>query len=92
VIVGNGGSFTSFVSLLDNYGNIATAAALTTIGLTKAPAATGTLVPTALTIAAGASQSGASFTFKLPIGNPPAVTVTAASPGLSSTACIVKKN
>jgi hypothetical protein len=92
VVVGNGGTFTSNVSLLDNYGNTATASALTTIDLTKAPAATGTLAPTTLTIAAGASQSSTALTFKLPVGNPPAVTVTAASAGLSSTACIVRKS
>ena len=91
VIVGNGGSFTSKVTVYDAYLNPAPRVTSRTVTLTRSPAATGTLVPTSLTVLANTSVTSASFTFTLPVGNPPNTTVTAASSGLTSTACIVKK-
>jgi hypothetical protein len=92
VIVGNGGTFTSFVSVFDTYGNPATASVAQIIALASAPSGTGTLTPTSLTVAAGSSQTSGSFSFKLPVGNPPDVTLTASSGALTSVQCIVKKN
>jgi hypothetical protein len=60
--------------------------------VSKIPLATGTLTPTTLTVAIGASQTGSSFTFTLPVGNPPDVTVTASSGVLTPTQCLVMKN
>lgn len=91
VVVGNGGSFTSRVSVNDAYLNPFTQASALTVNLTRSPV-NGTLSPTSLTISIGASETSASFTFTLANGNPPDTTVTAASAGLTSAACIVKKN
>ena len=73
VIVGNGGTFTSFVTLFDTYGNPATASVAQVIALASAPSGTGTLTPTSLTVPAGSSQTSETFSFKLPVGNPPDV-------------------
>ena len=40
----------------------------------------------------GASQTGASFTFRLHLGSPPGTTVVASSGSLTPAACTVKKN
>jgi hypothetical protein len=92
VDVGNGGSFTSRVSVRDAYGNAVVAATPLAISLSKSPAATGTLVPVTLTIPTGASESTAAFTFTLPVGNPPDTTVTASSGALTPVQCTVRKN
>lgn len=91
VIVGNGGSFTSKVTVYDAYLNPVPQASARTVSLTRS-SATGTLSPTSLTIASSASETSTSFTFTLPNGNPPDTTITASSSGVTSTACIVKKN
>ena len=92
VIVGNGGTFTSFVTLFDNYGNPATASVAQVIALASAPSGTGMLTPTSLTVLAGSSQTSGTFSFKLPVGNPPDVVVTATSGSLTPVQCVVKKN
>lgn len=92
VAVGNGGSFTSQVTVYDAYQNPATRTTNRTISLTVSPSGTGTLTPTGLTVLANTAETSASFTFTLPKGNPPATTVTAAATGLSSAACVVSKN
>ena len=92
VIVGNGGTFTSFVTLFDTYGNPATASVAQVIALASAPSGTGTLTPTSLTVLAGSSQTSGTFSFKLPVGNPPDVVVTATSGSLTPVQCVVKKN
>ena len=92
VVVGNGGSFTSTVSVYDAYLNLATRTTNRTITLAKSPSGTGTLSPTSLTVPANTSETSASFTFTLNPGNPANTTVTASSSGLTSTACVVKKN
>jgi len=92
VVVGNGGTYSAKVSTFDAFGNTVVAAASLSVNISKSPAATGTLSPTSLTIPASASETSASFTFKLPVGNPPDVTVTAAAGGLTSANCLVRKN
>ncbi|MGZ4678258.1 MAG: fibronectin type III domain-containing protein [Acidimicrobiia bacterium] len=89
VTVGNGGSFTSKVTAYDAFLNPKTGAR--TVNLTKSPTNTGSMSPTSLSIAAAGSETSASFTFTLNVGNPANTTVTAASSGLTSAACIVKK-
>jgi hypothetical protein len=92
VIVGNGGTLTSYVSLLDKYSNTTTAASSTTITLTPSPTGTGTLSPTSLTVASGASQTSGSLTFTGPTGGGKwSVTITASSPPLTTTGCTVSK-
>ena len=90
VVVGNGGSFTSKVTVYDAWLNPVTEAVARTINLTK-NTGIGTLAPVTLTIPIAASETSVSFTFTLPSGNPPDTTVTAASAGVTSTNCIVKK-
>ena len=90
VIVGNGGSFTSRVTVYDAFLNPVSQASNRTVTLTRS-SVTGTLSPTSLTISTGASETSASFTFSLPNGSPPDTTITAASTGVTSVACIVKK-
>jgi hypothetical protein len=90
--VGNGGSFISHISLFDIYGNSATAATTQAITVAKLPVATGALAPTSLTIAPGTTETTGTFTFTLPNGNPPDVTVTASSGTLAQTQCLVKKH
>jgi hypothetical protein len=90
VIVANGGSFASRVSVVDAFGNAVSGAR--TIALSRVPASTGTLAPTTLSVPAGASETSASFTYTLPVGNPPDVTVIASSAGLTSAQCVVRKN
>jgi hypothetical protein len=89
VIVGNGGSFTSKVTAYDTWLNPVVGTRTVTVSKNQAG---GTLNPTTLNILAGASETSASTTFTLPVGNPPDTTVTAASAGLSSANCVVKKN
>ncbi len=91
VIVGNGGSFTAQVTVYDAFLNPVIQASNRTVTLSSSPV-TGTLSPTTLTIPTGASETSAALTFTLPTGNPPDTTVTAASAGVTSSACIVKKN
>jgi hypothetical protein len=91
VIVGNGGTFTSFVTQYDAYGNAVPAGAPTTVTLTK-DQPIGTLNPTSLSIATGTSETSANFSFKLPVGNPPDTTVTATSGSLTPASCQVRKN
>jgi hypothetical protein len=89
VVVGNGGSFTSKVTAYDTWLNPRTGAR--TVTISRSPSI-GTLNPTSLSITAANSETTNSTTFTLPVGNPPDTTVTAASTGLTSAACIVKKN
>jgi hypothetical protein len=90
VIVGNGGTFTTKVTAYDAYLNPKTGAR--TVTLTRTPSGSGSWTPTSLTIPAAGSETTASSNFKIPNGNPPNATVTAASTGLTSTTCVVKKN
>ena len=91
VAVGNGGSFTSRVTVYDQYLNPRPETTNRTITLTK-NRPTGTLVPVSLTIPIGSSETSASFTFTLPVGNPPATRITAASGGVTNVRCVVSRN
>ncbi len=90
VIVGNGGSFTSRVTIYDAYLNPVPQAAARSISITRS-SVTGTLAPTTLTIPIAASETSGATTFTLPNGNPPNTTITASSAGVTSAACIVRK-
>jgi hypothetical protein len=87
--VGNGGTYTAHVGLIDAFGNSTTSSAALTINLSQNPAGTGTLTPTSLTLPANAAQTTNSFTFTLPNGKPPTVTVTASASGQTWTAATV---
>jgi hypothetical protein len=95
VTVGNGGSLTTFVAEVDQFGNpVANGGSPATVSITRSPTSGGgnAPVPVSLTINAGANPavtSGSSL-FKLPSGNPAATTYTAAV-GSLSTSCVVKK-
>lgn len=91
VVVGNGGSWTSKVTTYDPYLNPATRTTNRTVNLSRSPAQ-GTLSPTSLTILANTSETSGSATYTLPNGNPPNINVTAASSGLTSTVCQVRKS
>ena len=92
VAVGNGGSFTSRVTQYDAYLNPKNqTGSARIITLSRSPSQ-GTLSPGSVPISVGNSQSSTSFTFTIPTGNPPAITVRAASAGLTSANCIVTKN
>ncbi len=90
VHVGNGGSFVSKVTMFDAYLNPATQGTSRSVSLTKS-VGTGSLSPTTLTIGIGSSETSGSFTIAIPTGNPPNRTVTAASSGITSVVCTVKK-
>ena len=97
VAVGNGGTLTVFVAVIDSLGNLtANGASVRTVTLTRTPISGGGNAPNpaSLTIAASANPavtSGAS-SFTIPSGNPPDTTYAAASAGLTGVSCIVKKN
>jgi len=91
VIVGNGGTFTSSVGLLDTYGNTAPANSTTVVSLKRSPAL-GTLSPTSLTVPIGSSQTSGSVTFVGPTRTANwSVTVTASSGTLTHATCTVNK-
>ena len=92
--VGNGGSLTTYVAVLDAFGNLTTAPVTPTlITLTKGTGGGNAPTPATLTVAANASPavtSGSSL-FKLPNGQPTATTYTATSAGLTSTSCVISR-
>ena len=81
--VGNGGSLTTYVAILDAFGNLTTApATATAITLTKVAGGGGNApTPATLTVLANASPAvtSGSTVFKLPNGNQAATTYTATS-------------
>jgi hypothetical protein len=90
VKVGNGGTFVTKVTAEDAWQNPKNGTDRT-VSLTVSPAS-GTWTPTSLAIASANSETTTSASFKIPVGNPPDVTVTAAASGLNSDTCVVKKN
>jgi hypothetical protein len=90
VAVGNGGTFTTKVSVYDAWLN-PTSGTNRTITLTPNNG-NGSWTPTSLTVTSSASETSGSAGFKIKNGNPPDQTATAASPGLTSATCIVGKN
>jgi hypothetical protein len=89
VSVGAGGSFTSKVTVLDQYGNPVPQAAAISITLARSPLS-GTLTPTSLSVPKNASETSASFTYVRPGTGTTAVTVTASRSGLTSATCSVR--
>ncbi len=94
--LGNGGSITVFVAVLDTYGNLTTnGASLLTITLARTPTSGGgnAPLPASLTVAGSANPAVtlASSLFKLPSGTPAATTYTATSGALASVSCIISK-
>ncbi len=89
VIVGNGGSFTSNVTVVDAYGNPTDSTALLLlVSLNDAPAI-GTFSQAFFLLWIGSDQVGP-FTYTLPNGNPPDVTITASAGSLTPATCVVK--
>jgi hypothetical protein len=89
----NGGTWTSKVSRYDSFGNLAGGAAIS-VAVTKPagpPPAGGSTPTSPLSIANGASESGTATSYKIADGQPPAVTITAASSGLTSATCAVDR-
>ncbi len=92
VAVGNGGSFTSFVTEYDAYLNPKTQTGSSrSVTISRSPSQ-GSLNRSSLTIATGSSQTSQSFKYTHPTGNPANTTVTAASSGLTSATCVVSRN
>ena len=87
---GNGATWNSKVSRYDASGNLVTAG-VTSISVTKPADAGGSVPTTPLSIANGASESGTATSYTIAIGQPPAVTITAASSGLTSATCAVDR-
>jgi hypothetical protein len=87
-VVGIGGSFITFVSTVDTYGNLQTVPFLR-IAVSRAPNS-GTLVPTRLVVQ-NSSQTSQSTTYKRrPRVRAPNVRVTASAAGYTSVVCVVK--
>ena len=92
VAVGNGGSFTSFVTEYDAYLNPkAQTGSSRSVTISRSPSQ-GTLNRSSLTISTGSARTSQSFKYKHPTGNPSNTTVTAASSGLTSAICVVSRN
>jgi fibronectin type 3 domain-containing protein len=96
VALGGGGWFTSFVSLLDNWGNENPRSQSTTVSLSINPS-TGSLSASSLTIAANSASTSGSFQYTRPTGvggpNGNPVTITAAASGIAtSTTCVATVN
>lgn len=94
--LGNGGSITVFVAIVDAYANLtANGSAAIPIAITRAPTSGGGNAPSpaALTVAANANPAvtSASSLFKLPNGTPAATTYTSTAAGLTSVACVISK-
>jgi hypothetical protein len=89
VSVGNGGTFTSKVSITDASGNPTPAGSPTTVSLSN-DQSNSLLSPTSLSIAVAAAQSSGSFSQSRTSGNT-TYTVTASSSGLTPVSCAVKK-
>ena len=89
ISVGNGGTWTSKVSVTDSSGNPTPAGSTTPIALSN-DQANSLLSPTSLNIAVATSESSGSFSQSRTNGNT-TYTVTASSSGLTSVSCAVKK-
>jgi hypothetical protein len=88
---GNGGTFTSKVSVTDAFGNIVDNAG-GTVTLTSNPATGPTLTPTSLTIpSTGAATSSATFSYKSETGSWSSDTVTASLGSYSTAAATLSK-
>ena len=88
----NGGTWTSRVTRYDGSGNPVTTGTLS-INVSKPSGAGGNTPTTPLSIANGASESGTATSYTIASGQPPAVTITAASnpAGLTSATCDVDR-
>jgi hypothetical protein len=86
--VGNGGTFTSKLTVYD--ANMNPKVGARTITLSRTPTAGTTLSSASLSITAANSETTASSSLTIPTGSP-TITLTAASTGLPSEVCIVKK-
>ncbi len=94
LVVGNGGSLTAFVAVIDNYGNLAAnGASALTITITKVSGGGNAPSPATLTVAASANPavtSGSSL-LKLPNGSPADTPYRASSGALTTVTCIVQR-
>jgi len=86
--VGNGGTFTFKLTAYDAFMNPKTGAR--TVNLSRSPTSGTTLSPTSLSITAANSETTGSASLTIPGGNP-TIVLTAASSGLTSEVCTVKK-
>jgi hypothetical protein len=86
----NGGTWTSKVSRFDASGNLAVGGVIS-VAVTKPAGAGGNTPTTPLSIANGASESGTATSYTIATGQPPAVTITAASAPLTSATCDVDR-
>ncbi len=86
----NGATWTSRVSRFDASGNLA-GGGLISVAVTKPAGAGGSTPTTPLSIASAASESGTATSYQIAGGQPPAVTITAASAGLTSATCAVDR-
>lgn len=85
ITVGNKGTFTAGVGLVDAYGNAATNATggAVTIDISKTGSSGGELTPASLTIANGTTETSGTFTAQLPAGANKTFTITAQAAGQS---------
>lgn len=87
VAVGWAGTWTSKVTVLDNFGNPTIAGSPMTITLARSPAG-GTLTPASLNVLSGQSETSAALSYTRPWWFT-SYTVTASKSGLTSAACAV---
>lgn len=86
----NGATWTSKVSRFDGSGNAAGGGAIS-VSVTKPSGAGGSVPTSPLSVASTASESGTATSYQIATGQPPAVTITAASSGLTSATCAVDR-
>jgi hypothetical protein len=92
VSVGNGGTYTAWVSRTDAFGNVVSLASSTAITVAKGAGGGNAPSPASLTILANSAISSLSTAMGLPTGNPADTTYTASGGGLTQASCVVRKN
>ncbi len=93
LIVGPGGSLTTFVSRTDAFGNPVPSGAGLSISVTKDAGGGGdSPTPSSMSIGLNASVTSGSTLLKLPQGNPPDTTYRATAAGLTAATCQLRKN
>ena len=89
-VVDNRGTWTTKVSRVDAWGNAVVGGPIS-VTVTKPTGAGGSTPASPLTIGLDASESSTATSYQIASGNPPAVTITAASGGLTPATCAVDR-
>ena len=90
IAVANGATWTSKVSIVDQFLNPAPSSGTTTVTVSRSPVV-GTLSPTSLSIFNAANETSSAFTFTAPATGNYNTTISASATGLTSATCAVKR-